>query len=140
MPTALPPALLAAFHRTAYRVDDGPHRFVIRIGEPAPRVDALLEDHQFASAAYLTAANPLAKPLAAAENAHRNAALRHHAEATGARVLVGEGCAEDGTWAEPSFLVLGLSRAQADALADRFEQAAYVLLEHGRPPELVLRR
>lgn len=140
MSSTLPPALLDAFRRTLYRVDDGPHRFIIRIGEPAPQVDALLAAHGLTSAAFLTAANPLAKPLDAAQNARRNAELRRRAEAAGARALTGEGRAEDGAWAEPSFLVLGLSRAQADALADRFEQAAYVLLEHGRPPELVLRR
>lgn len=140
MPSTLPPALLDAFRRTLYRVDDGWHRFVIRIGEPAPQVDALLAADGLDCAAFLTAANPLAKPLDAAQNALRNAELRRRVEAAGARVLAGEGRAEDGAWAEPSFLVLGLSRAQADALADRFEQAAYVLLERSRPPELVLRR
>ncbi len=50
----------------------------------------------------------------------------------------GEGRDPFGAWAEPSFLVIGIYRANAEALAQLFEQNAIVFCEVGRAPELIV--
>ena len=59
--------------------------------------------------------------------------------AGGAGVLfIGEGSDPEGEWPhEPSFLVVGISRAEAEALGRRFGQLAIVYARKGEPPELV---
>ena len=45
---------------------------------------------------------------------------------------------ESGSWSEPSFLVIGIYRANAEALGQLFEQNAIVFCELGRAPELIV--
>jgi putative PIN family toxin of toxin-antitoxin system len=53
--------------------------------------------------------------------------------------LEGEGRDPEGRWvAEPSLLVLGIAREEAQALGRQLEQNAIVFVEKGRAPELVL--
>jgi hypothetical protein len=65
---ALLPELLAAYSAALYVVFGDPE-LVIRIGEPNPDLDALLEADGAVRAAYVTAANPKGKRRSDAENA-----------------------------------------------------------------------
>ena len=112
-------------------------RIVIRIGEPSGALDELIAPA--ARAAFLTAANPRSERRSEEDNRRLTAALREALDAAGYRCLEGEGRDAQGAWpAEPSFLVLGIRRAGALALARRFEQNALVWCEPGKAPELVL--
>ena len=129
--------LLEAYRNAEYVVFVEP-RIVMRVGEPNAELDALLAREGAGIAAFITAANPRGEPRAQAENAVANAALQNLVGAAGYPHYLGEGRDARGTWSEPSFLVIGIYRANAEALGSLFEQNAIVYCEAGRAPELVL--
>lgn len=130
----LSPELIDAYRAAEYVVGD-PH-VVFRIGGRNPALDALVAGTS--GAAFITAANPRSERRSAEENRRLIAALRQALDADRRRHLAGEGREPHGEWAEPSFLVLDIDRAAALALAQRFEQNAFVWCERGKAPELVL--
>jgi len=108
----------------------------LRLGEPNPLVDALLDDLGASRYAFLTAWNPGAKPRSEAEN--REAQQRLMDALEGRPVFVGAGEADDGSWPpEPSLLVVGLACDEAVELGRRFGQVAIVVGEKGGAPQLV---
>jgi predicted nucleic acid-binding protein len=132
---ALSPELLAAYHAAEYIVLDP--RIVIRIGEPSRALDELLASDR--SAAFITAANPESERRSNEENRRLVTELREMLDAVGRTYRQGEGRDPNAAWpAEPSFLVLGISREEATNVARRFAQNAFVWCERGKPPELVI--
>lgn len=130
---ALSPELVRAYREAEYVVRE-PY-IVIRIGERNAALDALIG--KAASAAFLTAANPGSEPAGEEENRRSHAELER--SLAGLPCVDAEGRDPKRGWpAEPGFLVLGISRIQASALARRFRQNAFVWCERGRPPELAL--
>jgi predicted nucleic acid-binding protein len=131
----LPPALEEAYRQAHYAVFEPP--IVIRIGELNPALDELIG--RSGSAAFMTAANPGSERRSDADNLRFIQLLEDSVKASGYRYIAGEGRDAKGAWpAEPSFLVLGIARADAIRLARRFAQNALVWCEPGRPPELVV--
>jgi hypothetical protein len=134
---ALPPDLQAAYENADY-VIFGPPPLVLRIGEPSLRLDALLEAAEAASAAFITAANPHGERRSAEENRPAVTALNDLLSASGYPLYPGEGRDPDGRWTpEPSMLVIGIYRDNAEALGRLFGQNAIVFVEKGGAPELV---
>ncbi len=105
------PSLRRAYEAADYRVQDYPHDFVIKIGQPCKPVDALCWDYSLASAIFITACNPRSQKLGERENQLAQARLRQRLEELNAvAVLQGAGVDPAGGWPlEPSFLALGLS-------------------------------
>jgi hypothetical protein len=102
-------------------------------------LDELLEFEGAATAAFVSAANPDGAIFGREENKLANIALMEAQETAGHACYAGEGRAPDGEWvAEPSTLVIGISRADAEKLGRVCEQNAIVFIEKGRAPELVL--
>lgn len=131
----LTPELIEAYERALYVLDSGT---VLRIGHCDPDLDRLLEARGATTAAFVTAANPRGEARDRAANEAAMAALQ---ASLGLPWLAGEGRDPDGRWsAEPSLLVLGMRRAEAEALGRRLEQNAIVFVERGSAPELVLLR
>jgi uncharacterized protein len=131
----LTPDLIDAYEGALYALEAGP---VLRVGEPSAELERLLDVHNATSAAFVTAANPRGEQRSHAENARAMAALR---AALALPCLAGEGRDPEGRWsAEPSVLVLGIARWEAEALGRRFGQNAIVYVEKGAAPELVLLR
>ncbi len=129
--------LIDAYLDADYVVFTDPE-LVLKIGEPSPRLDALLEQAGAASAAFVSAANPRGERRSDAENAAAAAALDELAAAAGYPRHPGEGRDPQGRWrAEPSLLLLGIYRDNAEALGRLFGQNAIVFVEKGRAPELV---
>jgi len=132
------PELIAAYKKAQYVVLGEPE-LVIRIGEPNPDLDELLEAEGAATAAYITAANPHGEARSAWENEIANAALVESQTEAGYSCYEGEGRDPQGRWTpERSVLVVGISRADAETLGRVFEQNAIVFVEKGRAPELVV--
>ena len=135
---AATPELIAAYKKAQYVVLGDPE-LVIRVGEPNPDLDELLEAEGAATAAYITAANPRGEARDAWENEIANAALVRSQTEAGYSCYEGEGRDPQGRWTpERSALVVGISRPDAEALGRVFEQNAIVFVEKGRSPELVV--
>ncbi len=117
-----------AYRNTIYLVDDPQGAFGLRLGEPSPRLDALLAAHGVTCWAYVTAWNPRSRPLPAAVNAVRHADLYARVAQSGYAVLPGRGQPDSGDWAaEESLLILGMDEAAALALGAQFGQQAIVI-------------
>jgi glycine/D-amino acid oxidase-like deaminating enzyme len=129
--------LIEAYENADYVVFAEP-QFVLKIGEPSRRLDALLEQEGAATAAFLTAANPRSKPQSAAQNASALSALDQLVAAAGYPWRAGEGREPDGSWVEPSRLVIDIYRDNAEALGRLFGQNAIVFIEKGGAPKLLV--
>ena len=135
---ALATGLIDAYQNADYVVFTDPE-LVLRIGEPSPRLDALLEAEGATAAAYITAANPRGEPTSAWKNEIANAALVETHTKAGYRCFEGEGRdPENRRAAEPSVLVIGIYRANAVTVGRIFGQNAIVFVEKGSAPELVI--
>ena len=128
--------LLLAYEMSEYVVFEP--KVVFRVGEPSDALDELLESHGVHEAAFVTASNPHSKPRPAAENQAANERLLESQRLLARTCLEGEGRATDASWAERSFLILGIPLAEAEALGRAFGQNAVVFCEKGREPALVL--
>ena len=132
-------ALVAAYRRTEYRVDDRGYAFVLRIDEAS---DALRECHAAFGvhcSTFITAWNPRSTPTPRADNEAAMKRLEQALAELGCRWLQGEGVDPDGDWpGEPSVLALGLDKAPAVALARRFDQNAIVWSGADATPRLVV--
>jgi hypothetical protein len=137
---AATPEQIAAYKKARYVVLGDPE-LVIRIGEPNPDLDELLEAEGAATAAYITAANPRGEARSAWENEVANAALVQSQTQAGYSCFEGEGRDPQERWTpERSVLVIGIPRSDAEAVGRVFGQNAIVFVEKGRSPELVLIR
>jgi len=125
-------------YRKADYVVFADRQVVLRVGEPNPELDDLIVTEGATTAAFVTAANPRGEKRSDTENGVANAALQSFVSAAGYPHFWGEGRDPFGSWAEPSFLVIGIYRANAEALGQLFEQNAIVFCEVGRAPELVV--
>ena len=133
----IPEDLIEAYESADYVVFAEPE-LVLKIGEPSARLDALLETEQSSTAAFVTAANPRSEKKSAAQNAAALAVLDQVIAAAGYPWRAGEGREPDGSWREPSRLVIGIYRENAEALGRLFGQNAIVFVEKGAAPELLV--
>ena len=122
-----------AYRQTRYVVFNS--AIEIKIEQPSPELDLLLENHQCTEWAFITAENPFSKQLTSEENVKRHQQLLEkvkdyiHFE--------GEGIGEDPSWKpEKSLLILGISAADAVSLGKHFEQNAIVLGKKNEPAKL----
>jgi hypothetical protein len=127
----------AAYRATTYFVDGPAGRFVLRVGQASAEVDALAAAHRVNTWTYVTAYNPGSTALSREQNEQRQRELKQAITESGYPFYSGEGKG-DGDWpAEPSLLVLGVSEAEAAAMARRFGQAAVLFGERGRSARLL---
>ena len=132
------PEQIAAYEKALYVVFGTPE-LVMRVGEPNPDLDELLEAEGAATAAFITAANPRGEATSAWKNEMANAALVESLNRAGYRCFEGEGRDPQKRWKpERSALVVGIPRADAEGAGRAFGQNAIVFVERGRAPELVL--
>jgi len=132
------PEQIDAYQKALYAVFGTPE-LVIRIGEPNPDLDELLEAESATTAAFITAANPAGVPAGAWKNEVANAALVESLAKAGYRCFEGEGRDPQKRWKpERSALVMGIPRAEAEVVGRAFGQNAIVFVTRGLAPELVL--
>ena len=111
---------------------------MLHVGRRCPALDARFAQPR--RYALVTACNPGGELTS--ESANRLAAETLDAELarTGRVVVPALNSAPDGSWPEPSRLVLDLPLPQLDALASRFGQAGVLAWERGRAVRLRLYR
>jgi hypothetical protein len=135
---ALDPALRAAYENAVYCVFASPG-VEFRVGAPSDILDAMMAMSRVRSAAFVSSAT--ARGAASPENEKRLAEFLLRAQTAGLkyRIYQGEGRDPAGRWkAEPSVLIMGIPREEAEALGRRLEQNAIVWIEKGKAPELAV--
>lgn len=134
---AIAAELLSAYQATDFVVFDRDEEWVLKVGVPSPRIDALLDRHSAATATIVTAFNPRSRVLAPAENAARHQSMVLVLQERGLPFLYGEGRDPSGGWiAETECIVFGISLTEGLELARRFDQNAVVFIERGKAPRL----
>ncbi len=134
------PATVRAYQQTEYRVL-GSVPAVLQVGVRCAQLAILHQMHGADCSAFVTACNPLGERAEEAVNARRQEALL--AQITRQRHVAIDGIGQHptGGWpAEPSYLVLGISREAAQRLGNQFEQNAILWADGGAVPELILLR
>ncbi len=136
----IPRAIVEAYLATDYRVwGDWP--LVLRVGQRSADLAALFEAQSVASAAVVTAWNPLSEPRPIAENQTAQARLVADIELLGLRHQPGHGADPTGAWPpEPSRLMLGIDLTSAGSLGRKYGQNGIVWAGADAIPALVLLR
>jgi len=130
---------ITAYLETDYRVF-GNSPFTLRIGQASKSLTELLRQQETNCAAFITACNPFSHKLDDMDNAARQAELAKELTQRGLIIIAGEGKHPSDDWAEPSYLVLGLSLDESKALGNKYEQNAVVWCGSDAVPELILLR
>jgi hypothetical protein len=130
-------ALWEAYRRTTYVAYSSDGDIRIDPGRRSLTLDALLDQRRIRDWAYVTAYNPESQPLDEEDNVKHQEALVEAVRARGLPFLCGKGIAEDGTWVEPSILILGIESDDARALGRQFGQLAILVGQAGQPARLV---
>lgn len=134
----LPPELLESYRNAEYVVFGDPE-LVLRVGERNAGVDALLEENDARTGAYVTPANPRGELWSREENLAVLESFHHSLRDTKYTCYAGEGRDPNGEWvAEPSLLVVGIELDEAKEMGRRLEQNAIVFVEKGQAPALIL--
>ena len=129
--------LIAAYKKTRYHVFNT--GITICIDENNVLLDALLSKQDAKSWAYITAYNPFSQTLTDATNDARHLQLLHSVAAFSS--FEGEGKGANESWPpEKSLLILGISKEQAIAIGNEYEQNAIVYGEAGQAAQLLLLR
>ena len=129
--------LIAAYKNTRYHVFNT--GITICIDENNVLLDALLSKQDAKSWAYITAYNPFSQTFTDEANDARHRLLLQSVASFSS--LEGEGKGADESWPpEKSLLILGISKEQAIAIGNEYEQNAIVYGEAGQAAKLLLLR
>ena len=130
-------SLVDAYRSTDFVVEDG--ETVIRIDEPCPSMNALLDLHQASRAIVVTACNPFSEAIDARANELRQQLLAHDLARAEIRTMTSEGRDRTGQWPpEPGYLAFGTGPDLEEDLMRRYGQHAIVAINRGEPAMLVL--
>ena len=129
--------LIAAYKNTRYHVFNT--GITICIDENNVLLDELLRKQDAKSWAYITAYNPFSQTFTDEANDARHRLLLQSVAAFSS--FEGEGKGADESWPpEKSLLILGISKEQAIAIGNEYEQNAIVYGEAGQAAQLLLLR
>jgi hypothetical protein len=128
----------SAYRGTSYMVDAPGAPVALRVDEPSPELDALLESFGAEEWAFITAYNPFSEPRDPDENQERHRALLEAVRERGLQSFPSRGVDDDGTWpTERGLLILAIGRSDAAALGRELEQNAIVVGRRGGTAQLV---
>lgn len=134
------PATVKAYLETDYCVA-APEPFVLRVDTASVPLAQLYRQHLTNCCAFITACNPYSRIVGDKENAERQAELAQELTRIGLTFFDSVGRHPAGGWPEESsYLVLGLSLADAKHLGEKYRQNAIVWCGPDAVPELVLLR
>lgn len=137
MKTVVDPSLRGAFEAARYHVRIGRKTWTLRPGARHRLLDRRLGALGCERRWHLiTACNPLAQPLADAENARRQRQLRDELASLGLRTCDSIATDPGGGWREPGYLALDGDDAAIDALGRRHGQLALLRSTPGDIAEL----
>lgn len=127
MQKGIHPSLVRAYRRARYEVFLPDSTISVGIGQASRDIGDLMQQAGTDTAALLTACNPKSRVVSDEENRQATAALQSAIASGGWQGIATRASAPDGQGpAEAGLLVLGILQHQAESLADRFEQNAFV--------------
>ncbi|MFL9897919.1 DUF3293 domain-containing protein [Paraburkholderia fungorum] len=138
-PSVVDQATIQAYRETHFCVQ-GETPMTLLVDQRNETLAALHEASGVESSAFVTAWNPFSQQCDDETNANRQQALADELKVLGLRFVQGVGRHPSSTWAEPSFLVLGISLEAAKQLGGRYEQNAVIWCGADAVPQLVLLR
>lgn len=125
-----------SFINTLYKVMvDETLSYDIRVGSEGILDDLNMPD--VSSWAYITAWNPLPITYSLEENRVRNQSLKNDLDAINLEYIDGVGMAIDNSWQEESVFIKNISKEQAERLAQKYEQVAYLFANGNDKAELI---
>jgi hypothetical protein len=125
-----------AFLNTVFKVILSPSEFYeIRVGQE--NVLEGLKLSGVSSWAYITAWNPLPTTYTLEENRMRDQLLRADLDTLSLEYIEGIGEALDGLWHEESLFIKNISKEQAESLAYKYGQVAYLFANGNVKTQLV---
>ena len=131
-------ALETAYRQTLYEVVSDTGVIPLRVNVKSVALDRLLQQYQQTTWGLITAWNPYSRLLSELENRNRNRALAVVLRKLGLSFLPAVGRDEFGQWpAEESLFVVGLNRADALSIGQKFSQNAILYGQIGNSPELL---
>ena len=135
------PSLIQSYKAATYHVNIASGHIEFFIDKINLQLDSLLQEQNVKNAAFITAHNPHSQIVSATENVCAHELLLKQLQAAGYKWLTGYGAGHDSEWPpETSTLILAMDQPDATALAAQLEQNAYVWIETGTPPALILMR
>ena len=131
-------ALLKAYNETEYRLLLEPV-IVLVPGQTSSAADDLLNSLGSSSGIEMPAYNPMSVTKTEAENDQAQSQLIEDINSRGLQHLPAEGLGMDGLWPpEPSIFLCGLNFTEANDLAVKYQQAAFVEIQIGSPAKVVI--
>lgn len=123
----IPVDLERAYREALYIVHAKDKNIHLKVGDSSSEMVELMRLHDVKSAALITAFNPRSVLVSAQENVRNHNVLVADINALGLESLSGEGGDVSNAWpSEPSVLALGISLQDAELLADRYRQNAFL--------------
>lgn len=120
------PTLLRAYREAKFVVEDK-IPITLLVGQSNQSLRALLKEHKVFTAAFITAFNPHSNLLSIEENSKSQNQILADIQRLGLNAIDGYGQDIAGEWPkETSLLVLGITEAQAETLADRYYQNGFI--------------
>lgn len=121
------PSLVDSYRRAIYLIHAEDGDIAMKVGDVSPQLSRLMRGYGVNSAAFITAFNPYSSLASPQENELSHRALLSDLESLGLGHLSGEGRDAENVWpSEPSFLIFGISLENAESLAKRYEQNAFI--------------
>ena len=131
-------ALLKAYNETEYRLLLEPV-IVLVPGQTSSAADDLLNSLGSSSGIVMTAYNPMSVTKTEPENDQAQSQLIEDINSRGLQHLPAEGLGVDGLWPpEPSIFICGLNATEANEIAKKYQQAAFVEIQIGSPAKVVI--
>ena len=125
------PALIKAYREAVYVVDIGDQEIALQVNKASSQLANLMVDWEVTTAAFLTAFNPYSQVLDPEENAARQKRMWADALPMCPKIFPGIGRDKEDQWPhELSMLALGIHLEDAQTLADRYEQNAFIWISN----------
>jgi len=128
---SISPNLIKAYREAVYVVHLGDREIALQAGRVSAELAELMKDWEVTTAAFLTAFNPYSQVVDSAENEVRQKKMWADAQPMCPKIFPGIGRDKDDQWPhELSMLALGIHQEDAQSLADRYEQNAFLWISN----------
>jgi hypothetical protein len=123
---SISPNLIRAYREAKFVVQSSAP-ITLLVGQCNKDLSALLRDHKKTTAAFITAFNPFSKVQTDQENLQAQNELLKDIKGLGFEAVNGYGQDNAEEWPrEDSILIIGLTESQAETLADKYSQNAFI--------------